>query len=63
MPIHLRAWELVAKAGDMSEAAGPSEKAANVRLHSQVEEDEREGQFHLLTMLPRGINTDLIISS
>ncbi|EFE34200.1 uncharacterized protein ARB_07151 [Trichophyton benhamiae CBS 112371] len=26
----------------MSEAAGPSEKAANVRLHSQVEEDERE---------------------
>ncbi|KAF3898707.1 Peptidyl-prolyl cis-trans isomerase cyp15 [Trichophyton interdigitale] len=26
----------------MSEAAGSSEKAANVRLHSQVEEDERE---------------------
>lgn len=51
------------KARDMSEAAGPSEKAANVRLHSQVEEDEREGRFHLLTMVPGRINTDLIVSS
>lgn len=53
----------MAKARDMSEAAGSSEKAANVRLHSQVEEDEREGQFHLLTMIPGGINIDLITSS
>lgn len=62
-PIYLGSWELVAKARDMSEAAGSSEKAVNVRLHSQVEEDEREGQFHLLTIVPPGINIDLIISS